>query len=301
MFRSAAGSPQASRNEWVIGPISTTVFSQRIRGCHGGVGHGSFLSPIAHRKSPTIVSFDIGHSNLRRHSSPGLEARRIIKSCTESKSGQNLVLQSAMKKYGCRDLRCCSSQTSNRYMCRNDVTMVCQRLQKQQQQQQQYQQQNKRQDDKQRTAGSVELLPVPLPTKQQRKLRHTSRNGSGDSRVENPTIYIEGVGLSADEAECLPRKVAGTHKILGRTKSATDPSYTSKLPVCSSSFVSDDYRRDKTGDDSEMEDRLGRLIYEIDYSVTESVDESKIRSQDFEPMSYAVDAETQTHAADTVD
>jgi len=35
-------------------------------------------------------------------------------------------------------------------------------------------------------------------------------------------------------------------------------------------------------DDSEVERRVERLLYEIDHSVTESVDESKIQSQEFE-------------------
>ena len=35
-------------------------------------------------------------------------------------------------------------------------------------------------------------------------------------------------------------------------------------------------------DDSEVERRVERLLYEIDYSVTDSVDESKIQSQEFE-------------------
>jgi len=39
-------------------------------------------------------------------------------------------------------------------------------------------------------------------------------------------------------------------------------------------------------DDSEVERRVERLLYEIDHSVTDSVDESKIRSQEFEVMSH---------------
>jgi len=38
-------------------------------------------------------------------------------------------------------------------------------------------------------------------------------------------------------------------------------------------------------DDSEVERRVERLLYEIDYSVTDSVDESKIQSQEFEMFS----------------
>ena len=42
------------------------------------------------------------------------------------------------------------------------------------------------------------------------------------------------------------------------------------------------HQRRQHTDDSEVERRVERLLYEIDYSVTDSVDESKIQSQEFE-------------------
>lgn len=51
---------------------------------------------------------------------------------------------------------------------------------------------------------------------------------------------------------------------------------------------------DQHTDDSEIERRVNRLLYEIEHSVTDSVDESKIRSQDFEPIQAKIDIQTQT-------
>jgi len=48
-------------------------------------------------------------------------------------------------------------------------------------------------------------------------------------------------------------------------------------------WINDDYHQHT--DDSEVERRVARLLYEIDHSVTDSVDESKIHSQEFEVMS----------------
>jgi len=45
------------------------------------------------------------------------------------------------------------------------------------------------------------------------------------------------------------------------------------------------HHRHQHTDDSEVERRVERLLYEIDHSVTDSVDESKIQSQEFEMMS----------------
>lgn len=47
-------------------------------------------------------------------------------------------------------------------------------------------------------------------------------------------------------------------------------------------------------DDSEIERRVNVLFYEIEHSLTDSVDETKIRSEEFEPMPAKVDMQTQT-------
>lgn len=47
-------------------------------------------------------------------------------------------------------------------------------------------------------------------------------------------------------------------------------------------------------DDSEIERRVNVLFYEIEHSLTDSVDETKIRSEEFEQMPAKVDMQTQT-------
>jgi len=50
-------------------------------------------------------------------------------------------------------------------------------------------------------------------------------------------------------------------------------------------WINHHYFHQQHTDDSDVERRVERLLYEIDHSVTDSVDESKIRSQEFEILS----------------